>query len=188
MNSNTIFEKFQSGFRSHQSTETGLLRVTNNLLVAADAGDCSVLILMDLSAAFDMVDHSILFSLLKKWVGIPDSTLCCFQSYLSHKTSHHTCGVPQGSVLGPLLFSIYMLTVWDITTLLLSCRRHSAVGSLLQFQHFLQSLKTHLYRQAIPAFNLYLLCTWMQVDTVYNLTRCSSVPAQWNMHSTEILG
>ena len=50
-----------------------LMRVTNDLLLTADAGDCSVLILLDLSAAFDTVDHTILIDCLKQWVGISGS-------------------------------------------------------------------------------------------------------------------
>ena len=126
MNSNSTFEKFQSGFRAMHSTETALLKVTNDLLMNTDNGDCSILFLLDLSCAFDTVDHLILIKRLKDLIGINEVALEWFRSYLSDRSisveigeasssqAAFRCGVPQGSILGPLLFTIYMLPIGDI--------------------------------------------------------------------------
>ena len=123
---NNLFEKFQSGFRSAHSTETALLRVTNDLLTAADTGSPSLLILLDLTAAFDTVDHTILLERLHNIVQLTDNALQWFKSYLSDRTEHVslggcesrklrvTCGVPQGSVLAPILFTTYMLPLGQV--------------------------------------------------------------------------
>ena len=114
---NNLFEEFQSGFRVHHSTETALVKVTNDLLLASDSGLVSVLVLLDLTAGFDTVDHSILLQRLEHVIGIKLTAFDWFKSYLSDRfqfvlvneeSSSHTRvsnGVPQGSVLGPILFT-----------------------------------------------------------------------------------
>lgn len=77
----------QSGFRTLYSTETALLKVTNDLLLTpAYAVDNAVLILLDLSAAFDTVDHDILSARLEHWVGINGTAMQWLSSYLKHRS------------------------------------------------------------------------------------------------------
>ncbi len=125
LSQNNKLDAKQSGFRSGQSTETALLSVTEALRIAKADSKSSVLILLDLSAAFDTVNHQILLSTLSSQdiTGIP---LRWFESYLTGRsfkvawggevsTEHQlVTGVPQGSVLGPLLFSTYTTSLGPI--------------------------------------------------------------------------
>ncbi|KAK6191161.1 hypothetical protein SNE40_002900 [Patella caerulea] len=125
---NHLYGKFQSAYREGHSTETALLRVANDTLRALDKKQDLILILLDLSAAFDTIDHTILLRRLQFYFGITDSALDWLSSYLTGRTQQvavgsylseeHTLqyGVPQGSVLGPVLFSLYMAPLEDIIT------------------------------------------------------------------------
>ena len=75
-----MIEEFQSGFRVHHSTETALVKVTNELLLAFDSGVVSVLVLLDLSAAFDTINNSILLQRLEHVIGIKGTALGWFKS------------------------------------------------------------------------------------------------------------
>ncbi len=91
-----------------------------------DSNKCVLLVLLDLSAAFDTIDHGILIQCLEQRVGVTAEALTWFKSYLSDREQcvfiegvhSESCklrqGVPQGSVLGPILFTLYMLPLGDI--------------------------------------------------------------------------
>ena len=106
---NAPLPKFQSGFRKYHSAETALLKVQNDILISMDNKEVRLLVLFDLSAAFDTTEHSILLNILQQDFGVVGTALNWFDSFLSgrkqrilvgDKTSDDfnlNCGVPQGS-------------------------------------------------------------------------------------------
>ena len=81
LNRHNLFSSFQSAYRPDHSTETALLKAVNDLLLAMDEGKLSVLVLLDLSAAFDTIDHDILLHRLQHVFGIQGTVLSWFRSY-----------------------------------------------------------------------------------------------------------
>ncbi len=126
LTTNSLNETNQSAYRQYRSTETALTCVLNDILLAMDHKESVFFILLDLSAAFNTVDHQLLLSRLGARVGVDGVTLEWIKSYLLGRTQYvsiadersecHqlTSGVPQGSVLGPIFFTIYTQPLGDI--------------------------------------------------------------------------
>ena len=106
--------------------KTALLRVYNDIVTTIGRGNGAMLVLLDLSAAFDTIDHDNLFCILEKYVGICGNALKLIKSYFSNRTqrvqidnvlsdiANIICGVRQCSVLGPLKFCLYLLPLSTI--------------------------------------------------------------------------
>ena len=117
---NDLQDKFQSAYRTGFSTETALIKITDHILQALDCKTSTALVMIDMSSAFDTVDHNILLHRLSTCFGIKNSVLAWFQSYLYNRSQsvivnniesdsfQLSSGVPQGSVLAPILFTLYM--------------------------------------------------------------------------------
>ena len=79
-------DPLQSAYKKGHSTETALLKVQNDILIDIDNKNISILVLLDLSAAFDTIDHEVLLSRLEKRYGIKGTTLKWFRSYLTDRS------------------------------------------------------------------------------------------------------
>ena len=164
-----LLPTLQSGFRANHSTETAILRVLSDIILAVDRGDLAALVLLDLSAAFDTVDHDILLQRLRVTFGISDVAHRWIRSYLSgrtqrvrrgHKKSTVTrlmCGVPQGSVLGPILFVLYTV---DLISLIES-----------------HGLSTHLYADDTQVYGSCRPADVVSFST--RLSRCVDETSSW---------
>ena len=118
--------KMQSAYRPGHSIETALLRVYNDMLLAVDKGKEVVLIRLDYSAAFDTINHDVFLTRLAERYGIAGSVLPWFSTYFQNRSQYVSVngtlskphspleGVPQGSVIGPLSFTMYTAPLEDI--------------------------------------------------------------------------
>lgn len=161
LNKNNIIQATQSGFRSGHSCTTALLKITDDVLEAFDKGKLTLLILLDYSKAFDTLNHNILNAVLH-FIGFNESSLNLLSDYLTNRSqavkyesniSNYLCldkGVPQGSILGPLLFSIYTS---NFPTAFASCSQHYYADDTQLYFSF--SLEESV--QAISALNYDLI-------------------------------
>ena len=119
LDKNNILYKYQSGFRKHHSTDTCLSYLTDKVKIGFEEGLLTAMVLIDLQKAFDTIDHSILLEKMS-CLGFAGKTIAWFTSYLTNRSfivnvgkessspGKLSCGVPQGSILGPLLFLLYV--------------------------------------------------------------------------------
>ena len=126
MTINGLHLELQSAYKKHHSTESALLKVKNYILLNMDEQEVTLLVRLDLSAAFDTVRHYILLDRLRSRLGVTDQALNWFTSYLSDRTQSVAVNgglsdtlqlaqeAPQGSCLGQLLFTVYTSELFNL--------------------------------------------------------------------------
>src|SRR5664279_3496894 len=166
---NKLFPLRQSAYRRHHSTESAVVSVMNDIFRVIDDGDVAGMVLLDLSAAFDTVDHKTLLDVLQQRFAVSDIPLTWFSSYLTSRTqsvsvndiqsasSLVACSVPKGSVLGPLAFIAYTDDVVEIFRR--NCVRHHLFADDKQVYTATTILNINRARQRLLGCILHNRCT-----------------------------
>lgn len=177
-----LLPELQSGFRPLHSCETALLNITDDILRATDRKQATVLVLIDFSKAFDTLNHELLLSILK-WIGMSNKVINFFRSYLCNRTQRVklgnnlsaplevSSGVPQGSILGPLLYTLYTMDFGQVI-------KYSQAHFYADDTQFLLSFEPYNYPAAVNAINQ---------DIVTLLEKCRSHALNINANKTSIL-
>ena len=142
----------QSSYRQFHSTETALVKVQNDILMSMNQREVTLLVLLHLSAAFDTVDHKIMFEILELDFGVSGSALKWMKCFLSGRKQFIqinqvlsssfpvSWGVPQGSCLGPVLFLFYVSKLFEIINKHLPCSHGYADDTQLYLSFSPESL------------------------------------------------
>jgi len=171
--SSSNFDTVQSAYRRHHSTETALLKVTNDIFAGFDHHQSTTLVALDQSAAFDCIDQEIMISRLQHTFGVTDEALNWFMSYFDARSmfvrrsgtasATTTCnyGVPQGSSLGPLCFNLYIAPL------------SSVIGS--------HGVRHHQYADDTQ---MYIAASKDDLEeNIDTLQKCTTAVHQWLLHN-----
>ena len=124
--SQKLLPQYQCSYRANFAMETLLVKLVDDILNRMESQEVTALVALDLSAAFDTVDHDLLLVILKSYFGVDGTPLALIKSYLDHRSFQVQVGtalsqsievpyaIPQGSLLGPVLFICYISTLSDI--------------------------------------------------------------------------
>ena len=184
-NSTGQMEDCQSAYQENFSTETALLKVKTDILDAIDKKEVMFLVMLDLSAAFDTVNHHLLLNRCKYKLGVCDLALSWLKSYLTNRTQcviiqnedgctvesskrPLTQGIPQGSILGPILFNLFVAPLGEL------CRANG-----VSFEGYADDTQTYLSFSPISgSLN-------NQIECITKLENC--IDAVWHWMQTNFL-
>jgi hypothetical protein len=166
-------EPLQSAYRAFHSPETALVKVFDSILGRLDDGNAVFLTLLDLSAAFDTVDHRILLRRLRQSIKVDGAALAWFESYLTDRTvrvsvdGHYSdeatvdCSVPQGSILGPRQYFAYTTPLGTLVRVLSLLFHFFADDSQLWQKVNPRSLDDQLYAAKNMEHSIATVAKWM---------------------------